>query len=382
MNSVEELIKEYGQTRENAERMIERYKKRIGERHGDYEITDITYQGNQKRLIELRCCKCNTKRFKEFKGSRNKLSELATICPACKAEIKKTQENRALEEKSKQRNSVLQKELGNIYGDFKVIEVIDGKYLVRCEKCGAEKTISANWVLNKKWTNTRCTKHYIQHIKYDESYIERKNNQLTIIGITRDERGKKVFICECDCGNITTIEPTLWEKGYVKSCGCYANSLKVSPQVRRLKRIFRGMIQRCFNPKCESYQLYGGRGITICSEWMNDRNKFIEWALGQGYSDKLTIDRIDVNGNYEPSNCRWATYKEQANNRRPSKEWNLKREYDVKGDKFTLRELSEALGVVDATAKKIYNERTEPEIDTLIYVNKLCKELLLNGKNN
>lgn len=108
----------------------------------------------------------------------------------------------------------------------------------------------------------------------------------------------------------------------------------------RLWNIYHGMKKRCNNPNCVRYKDYGGRGIVICPEWQDDFDAFADWAKTNGYDDTLTIDRVDVDGNYEPSNCRWITLKEQSRNMRKT----VYAEY--KGVKKPLIEWCEELGLV------------------------------------
>lgn len=111
----------------------------------------------------------------------------------------------------------------------------------------------------------------------------------------------------------------------------------------RLYDIWRGMKQRCYNPKTNRYKNYGGRGICVCDEWKNDFQSFYNWAISSGYSDDLTIDRINTDGNYEPGNCRWATVKQQANNRTSN---NI---VEFNGESHTLTQWSEITGIKMAT---------------------------------
>ena len=110
----------------------------------------------------------------------------------------------------------------------------------------------------------------------------------------------------------------------------------------RIYNIWRSMRQRCNNPKCSNYKNYGGKGIKVCQEW-EDFQTFHKWAMDHGYSEELTIDRTDVHGNYEPSNCRWVSYKEQANNKSNS------RYIEVDGERHTISEWGDISGISSKT---------------------------------
>ena len=133
--------------------------------------------------------------------------------------------------------------------------------------------------------------------------------------------------CRCDCGNVVNVAGVSLRNGDTKSCGCYRRDVSRKRQTKhgaydgrtkreRLYNIYSDMRQRCLDPNSAAYKYYGGRGITICNEWLDSYVAFRSWALSNGYSDSLSIDRINNDGNYEPSNCRWADAFTQARNKR------------------------------------------------------------------
>lgn len=152
-----------------------------------------------------------------------------------------------------------------------------------------------------------------------KSLIGETYGKLTVIEEAKDSPKRKYqrcWLCKCDCGNYTIVTTCDLHSGNTQSCGCQKNKPKHGMAGTRIYRIYQCMKQRCKNPKNTNYKSYGGRGITVCVEWDKSFESFYNWALSNGYSDNKELDRINVNGNYSPDNCRWISHLEQCSNRR------------------------------------------------------------------
>ena len=174
--------------------------------------------------------------------------------------------------------------------------------------------------------------------------------KITIIEKDKDVGYNKKYIGLCECGNVKSYYLGNLKQGYTTSCGCIHKEM-MSRLHRshhktgtRLYSIYINMKTRCYNKKTPNYNIYGGRGIVICDEWLEDFMNFYNWATSNGYEKHLTIDRIDSNGNYEPSNCRWADHTIQNHNR--SYSWNI----EINGITRNAKEWCEINGVNYKTA--------------------------------
>lgn len=279
--------------------------------------------------------------------------------------------------------------VGQRFNHLTVLEMIPGSLTrtpsVRCQ-CDCGNIVIAT-TSNVKRGNTKscgCIKHgHGGPRKKVERLVERTPDQcrrlspkadltgqrfgmVTVTGFAgRDRNGKPVFDCVCDCGKTCQIRGSSLIEGDTKSCGCYraikSREIHVThgdcgklSQYNHLYLIWKHMLNRCYSPDGDGYNLYGGRGVTVCDEW-HDWGHFKEWAIRSGWKEGLSIDRIDVNGNYFPDNCRWTDMRGQSNNKRN----NLLLSY--MGATKTVAEWSRVTGIPYQRVWKGFHEGKSPE---------------------
>ena len=181
------------------------------------------------------------------------------------------------------------------------------------------------------------------------NHVGERYGHLTVIKPIGSTPKDVLWLCKCDCGNEKIIAARHLYTGRRSSCGCINPFVTHGGTRTRLYNIWAGMKQRCYDQKDPSYQKYGKKGITVCEEWIYDYPAFRDWSIKNGYDDSLSIDRIDNSKGYSPDNCRWATVKEQANNRTSN------RVYEVNGIKGNITQLSDVFSIKYATARARIN---------------------------
>ena len=193
--------------------------------------------------------------------------------------------------------------------------------------CGNTIEVKAGLLRNGHVKSCGCLKH--EHSYNFEDLSGMRFGRLIVSELNEVKNGRAYWKCQCDCGNTSIVVSSELKSNHTQSCGCLQRELSRKRATThgltytKVRRTWKNMIDRCENQNCTQYKDYGGRGISVCQEW-HDLEKFARWAYENGFSEEKsrteqTIERKDVNGNYEPNNCCFATLKEQANNKRNSR---------------------------------------------------------------
>lgn len=216
-------------------------------------------------------------------------------------------------------------------------------WLCKCD-CGNTVVVSTSGLRSGGTRSCGCYRNQRIHETVFKDLTGRKYGRLTAKSHFI-KNGDTYWHCSCDCGNKTDVLSQHLQRGLTKSCGCLrtkTSSKKAKTHGMSKTRIYKewkGIKERCLNKNNSAYKNYGGRGITVCSEWIDDFMNFYNWAIENGYRDDLTIERKDVNGNYCPENCCWIPLKEQALNTR------LNVFYEYKGQVKTMSQWARYAGI-------------------------------------
>lgn len=229
--------------------------------------------------------------------------------------------------------------VGRRFGFLTVIEKSQRKaksgsmWVCQCA-CGNRKDIAASNLLSGNTRSCGCSRGYLKMKTRDERGLVRdlrgqRFGHLTVVSKSDRRSGSNpVWKCICDCGNTSEVIQENLLSNHTTSCGCKSSRNSIGTRSRthgmsntRLYFVWGAMKNRCLNPKVDMYPNYGGRGITICTEWLESFQVFHDWTVGSGYDadadfGDCTIDRIDNDDNYYPKNCRWVDMKTQANNKK------------------------------------------------------------------
>lgn len=221
-------------------------------------------------------------------------------------------------------------------------------WMFQCD-CGNKKVLRANVVRSGKTLSCGCLikdKHIVVHHE-QRNLVGKRFGKLVVVGTAGMAKDGLHYmsLVRCDCGFEQKARDTELVSGRKKMCARCSNNLRKThgKSRNRVFKIWQGMKARCYNPNNKAYHEYGGRGIKLCDEWQ-DSTKFIEWALANGFDENKTgeecsIERIDVNGDYEPSNCTWVTKQRQARNKQNT------RYATYNGKRMPIRDIADIVGI-------------------------------------
>lgn len=187
--------------------------------------------------------------------------------------------------------------------------------------------------------------------------IDKKFGRLTVIRRANDwisgNNRIVVYECSCSCGNTRVVPGYRLRSGQTRSCGCISTKHHGKRDYPRLYETWKNMKRRCSDPSNKRWENYGGKGVKVCDEWNRDFKAFRDWSFSHGYQDNLTIDRIDINGDYCPENCRWADAITQQNNTSRNA-WVV-----IRGEKMTLANAARKLNLSYSTVAHRYQRGQE-----------------------
>lgn len=263
---------------------------------------------------------------------------------------------------------------GKKFGRLTVIErngsTKDKRTLWLCEcDCGNFKLAVGKELRNGRCQSCGCL--FLETVSKKEDLTGRKFGRLTVIQYAGKRNEKSMWKCECECtrGKYKIVAGGDLKSGRTQSCGCLQKELFGKKHrthgmtESRIYGIWCNMKGRCHNKNITQYSDYGGRGIKVCDEWLHDFQEFYDWAIKNGYSDNLTIERKDINGDYEPQNCEWITKQEQ--------QWNKRNTHYIyyNGKKMNMKQAVEFLGVSRPTIikyEKLNNGNTQKAVDEIL----------------
>lgn len=338
----------------------------IGAKIGVVTITGRVYNEVRKEWEYLCRCRCGN----EFKSRKDHLLKPKKGCVKCVNKVKADLDLA---------NTISEEEYAKMV-ELKNFEKNQKK--AQEQKAKEEKKHQAEEARAQRETERKeRSRRYADAKLTNPLWLGQKFNRLTVID-SYTENAKTYWICECDCGNIVTKLAKSVKIGHFKSCGCIAREIMSNHKLKeRLRAIWSGMKDRCLNPNNKNYHNYGGRGVAICEEWVNDYQTFRKWAYENGWTEEipedhkqsLSIERKDVNGNYEPQNCCFIPLCQQCLNKRPYSERNRiiakkdKTMVTINGETKSLREWQKLFNVSNACLRYREKNKGLSTIDALLF---------------